>query len=230
MEQLRIEPSGLVPLPGTLPPAPAVMAILNRFNRDQIGNAIEVLVALLDTCGGDPDLEDATDAEDDFNLSPQASYARGPGCHVADPGDIAATEWQSRGRDKLAIGIHGKDGWALAEDAEDDDADHGLDEGEPNFVKLRDFDRGAGCSIADPGGCEHDGREEEHDAECEQMPNDVPVLPVYSAEHNVFNDQRTFLGMSNLQSSFVCGGAVKSADTGKKLTPRMRSRFPGVPV
>lgn len=72
-------------LPGTSPPAPAVMAILNRFNRTELGNAIEVLVALLDVWDGDSDLEE-NDAEDSFELSEWArAQAKGPGCNVSDP-------------------------------------------------------------------------------------------------------------------------------------------------
>ena len=34
------------------------------------------------------------------------------------------------------------------------------------------------------------------------MLHDVPMLPVVSYEHNVFNDQRTTLGISNLMTSY----------------------------
>lgn len=47
-----------------MPPAPAVMAILDRFNRDEIGHTIEVLVALLDVWDGDPDAEPNGDERD----------------------------------------------------------------------------------------------------------------------------------------------------------------------
>jgi hypothetical protein len=217
--------SAPVTLPGAIPPAPAVMAILDRFNREELGNTIEVLVALLDIWDGDPDALDTNDAEDDFartGLSNAYASNSGPGCYVSDIPDATTTEWHTRGRLKDVPGIYGKNGWRVDEDAEDDDPDCGLDEGEPNFVAASDG--GAGCPIADPGGCEHDGREEEHDMECEQMLGDVPMLPVVSA------DERTPLGISNLQSSFV--GGARSADTGALHKGRgltLRSP-PGVPV
>jgi hypothetical protein len=52
-----------------------------------------------------------------------------------------------------ALGYGGGPGCAVS------DCDHGNDEGEPNFISCRDVDGGAGCPIADPGGCQHDGRE-----------------------------------------------------------------------
>ena len=44
------------------------------------------------------------------------------------------------------------------EDDEPDDEDCGGDEAEPNFARIASRS-GPGCTIADPGGCEHDGRE-----------------------------------------------------------------------
>lgn len=70
---------------GQAPPPPAVMRILNRFNRDELGNAIEVLVALLDIWDGEPDAE-ITDAEDDFASHYQRPWSRA-GCSISDPGE-----------------------------------------------------------------------------------------------------------------------------------------------
>jgi hypothetical protein len=53
----------------------------------------------------------------------------------------------------------------------------------------------AGCPIADPGGCEHDGREPDTDSEREQLPHDVPCLRVYSNERED-EGHRTELGLS----------------------------------
>jgi hypothetical protein len=206
------------------------MAILNRFNRDELGNAIEVLVALLDIWDGDPDDQDTSDAEDDFALTGLANaYAQrnGPGCFISDIGETAYVEWDKLSPSLKGVrNITGRDN----EDDEEDNEDCGLDEGEPDYVRVRDHDGGAGCPIADPGGCEHDGREPDVDAESEQMPGDVPTLPVVSAEYNIFNDKRTAHGLSNLMSSFV--GEARSADTGtlhKGLAPDLTSQ-PGVPV
>jgi hypothetical protein len=42
---------------------------------------------------------------------------------------------------------------------------------------LRHTDPGAGCPVSDPGGCEHDGREPDYDAEIETWahPDDHPA-------------------------------------------------------
>jgi hypothetical protein len=139
--------SALVTLPSTIPPAPAVMAILDRFNRNEIGNTIEVLVALLDIWDGDSDLE-VTDAEDDFD--PQGLEADpDPDCEdepdfssrsdglPGDPddaepdddgkGDPAYCEWHSlpaatRRSGALNAKPIGVMGAAVAEDDEEDDA------------------------------------------------------------------------------------------------------------
>jgi hypothetical protein len=206
------------------------MAILNRFNVEEIGHAIEVLVALLDLCDGDTDAEEI-DAEDSFVLSELALGGNdGPGCAVSDGGDFAWVEWERLHSSKR----RGPNIAGPNEDDEDDDPAGQYDEDCYTGPKLptSPYD-GAGCPISDPGGCEHDGREEEHDAESEQMGNDVPMLPVYSAEYNLFTDQRVFLGISNLQSSFrTNGGEVKSAETGAVLITHhdALSREPGVPV
>lgn len=73
---------GVVDRIGPPAPPPAVMAILNRFNRDQLGNAIEVLVALLDVWDGDPDAEVEL-VEDDFFERP-IGIDFGPGCDISD--------------------------------------------------------------------------------------------------------------------------------------------------
>lgn len=76
--------------PASYPPAPAVMQILARHNREALIAFVEIAIDLLDTQDGNPDAEDATDLEDDFTLSPvtRRHYAdRGPGCTVADPGE-----------------------------------------------------------------------------------------------------------------------------------------------
>lgn len=87
----------LIQHPSTMPPVPAVMSILNRFNRDELGHTIEVLIALLDLWDGDPDTEDATDLEDDHALSPLALQGAecGPGCAVADQDAASYVEWHT---------------------------------------------------------------------------------------------------------------------------------------
>lgn len=76
----------IVTLPGTIPHMPAVARILARHDRDHLAAFIAVAIDLLDVLEGDPDLEDATDLEDDFALSPvtRRDADKGPGCPIAD--------------------------------------------------------------------------------------------------------------------------------------------------
>ncbi len=80
---------GIQPLrlnPDLLPVA-AVLQKLGRFERPQLENFIETAISLLDFFDDDPDIEDATDVEDDFNLTDIAASCGGdtPGCSIADP-------------------------------------------------------------------------------------------------------------------------------------------------
>lgn len=213
-------------------PMPAIARVMAGFQRDQLANFVEVALGLLDLADGDPDLEDANDVEDDFALTATAQhYATGPGCEVSDTGEQAYVEWTA-----LHPGTRkGHNLTAGQEDDEDDDPDHALDEGEPNFVAVKG--EGAGCSISDPDyGIDDQYQDEpDQDLEREQMLHDVPMLPVVTLEHNIFTDQRQPLGLSNLQSSFVCGAdGMRSADSGAVFVPRRDSHDlrakPGVPV
>jgi hypothetical protein len=74
--------------PSVLPSMPAVAQILSRFDRKQLEAFITVAIDLADALDGDADIENATDLEDDFALSPLASgfgEGDGPGCTVSDP-------------------------------------------------------------------------------------------------------------------------------------------------
>lgn len=208
--------SAPVTLHGAVPPVPAVLAILNRFNRDELGNTIEVLVALLDIWDGEPDLEDDDPAE-----------------AAGDEQDAAYVEWHTKPSNSRRSGQPE----ILASDNEDDEEDDPAEEDDEPGQNTEDelssgkyaygwHDYGPGCEIADAG-------EPEHDAEREQMLNDVPALPVFTAERNIFNDRRTMLGVGNLQSSFRTNGAeVRSADSGAILitTAIDAPRQPGSPV
>lgn len=72
--------------------------------------------------------------------------------------------------------------------------------------------------------------DQEHDAEIDQFPDDVPVFPVFSAEHNIFTDRRVPLGISNLMTSFVSVADVRSADSGNVHRASGRSLQPGAPL
>ena len=84
--------------PNQFPPAAAgriAARMLDRFNRDELGNAIEVLVELLDAWDGDADVElngdelDGTAAEDDYGHN--GDWRGGAGCVISDP-DAAADD------------------------------------------------------------------------------------------------------------------------------------------
>jgi hypothetical protein len=62
------------------------------FDRRTLASAVEVLVAVIDTMDGDPDLEPDGDEQDgnfaeDEDCAAFATMARGPGCIEADPDD-----------------------------------------------------------------------------------------------------------------------------------------------
>lgn len=214
-------------------PLAAVARALAPFNRDQLGSAVEVLIALMDVADGDPDAENATDAEDDFALSPLAlRFAEhGAGCTVSDSDAGAWIEWSTMStgqrRGPNIMGEH--------EDDEEDDAperdDHDeeddpagvVDEDGRNTITEREYmglwlGDGPGCNISDPG-------------ENQQMQGDVPMLPAWSLNHNAFTDERTHLGIANLTASFrTNGGEVRSADTGATLVTRGWCSGPGAPV
>ncbi len=70
----------------TLPPAPAVMAILSRFNREQLHGFIAVAIDLADAMDGNPDAEDDDPAgqyDEDYYTGP-AKAGYGPGCTISD--------------------------------------------------------------------------------------------------------------------------------------------------
>ncbi|VWX49732.1 hypothetical protein [Novosphingobium sp. 9U] len=60
--------------------------------------------------------------------------------------------------------------------------------------------------MSDPD-VEHDGKEDE------QTAGDVPMLSTHSYKHNIFNDQRRMLEVTNLTSLFE-GKRIVSANTG----------------
>lgn len=206
-------------------PMPAVARVLSLFEPAQLATFIEVAIDLLDLVGGDIDYQDSADAEDE-RLTETAKYfaAPGPGCAVSDTGDTAYVEWSTiRGAAKRGPNI------MAGQEDDEDDPDRSLDESEPDFSHYAG--QGAGCTISDVGGCEHDGREPDSDNEREQMLNDVPMLPVVTLNHNIFLDERQPLGLSNLQSSYRTNGrGVRSADSGVMHVSDGWQPKPGAPV
>lgn len=167
---------------------------------------IEVLamfaVGALDLADGDPDLEDGTNIEDE---GIQPLLATGAGCEVSDPNSPSTPEWHTLGRFKGRVPSESLPHKDVEQDDEpEDDTSDSCCAGE---------DRGSaeGGDDGQPGDAAD--AEQEHDNELEQMGNDVPCLPVYSIRENLFTDEREYLGLNNLQPSFVgSGDQVKSAN------------------
>jgi hypothetical protein len=153
-----------VPSDMGIAPLSAVARALSGFNREQLGSAVEVLIALMDIADPDPDLEDATDAEDDHALSPVAKHfaAPGPGCDIADAGENAWIEWNTmRASQKRGPNItqpHEDD--EDDDPAEEDDPSGQCDEDGINTSRRIVFSHGTshdgpGCPISDPGEGRH---------------------------------------------------------------------------
>lgn len=208
-------------------------ALLNKHSPREIAEAIELLIDVLDLIEP-PD-------EDNGDLALMADGLPGDsadGEPDADShGDQAWIEWHTRGRHKEGrfggecIG-RSYQGRPLQEDDEDDDpAEEGGDEHDTDNAEdeelsgaaLQYAPKGPGCAVSDEGGGEHDGREDQ------QMRHDVPMLPAYTLDHNLFNDQRLPLGIMNLSSSFI-GKDVRSADTGRLHSRGKEAEKPGSPV
>ena len=74
--------------PSAMPPAPAVMRVLSRFDRQSLASFITLAIELLDLVDGDSDTEPNGDeldgnpaSEDEF----MSHGGHGPGCPIADP-------------------------------------------------------------------------------------------------------------------------------------------------
>ena len=194
-----------------LPPTLAFMLGTTHAPRHAVDAMLERAIGELDRLDGDPDLEDSTDAEDDFTFSENALFfARNiPGDLTAEPDDIAWVEGQT---DQLIADRYN-------EDTEEDDPPGQYDEDAYTAKGTSlDHDGGAGCPIGDPDyGIDdvgHDTRDD--DREVEQMLHDVPMLPAVDLV-------RRSVGIVNLQSSFRAnGGGVVSADSGQPYRSALR--------
>jgi hypothetical protein len=79
-------PVAISAMASKVPPAP-VLAVLSRYRREDIESFVAIAIDLLDLADGDPDLEDATDAEDEGLTANAIDCASdGPGCDLADAG------------------------------------------------------------------------------------------------------------------------------------------------
>lgn len=146
--------------PAAQPNMPAVARILSHYDRESLEAFLSVALDLLDAMDGDPDAEDASDAEDDFALSALAIafVDPGPGCTISDQDAGAYVEWTTMRVSQKA----GPNLMAGREDDEDDDPaeeDDGAGQCDEDGINTS-FDRvqytrgasGPGCAISDEGG------------------------------------------------------------------------------
>lgn len=120
-----------------------ILCTLTAF-QEASGLAASIIIDRLNAVDGDPDVENATDVEDDFALSPNGLYFEtGPGCNVSDTGDIA---WVEDDRQRDAMRTLGRE-----DDEEDDDAgqcdEDGINTGGMQFRSHR-----PGCDLSDGDG------------------------------------------------------------------------------
>ncbi len=224
--------SAIVTFPGAMPPMPAVARILARHDRQHLAAFIAVAIDLCDAMDGDIEAEPVTWTE--------AVEVRSQGLILPDDSELAGDEadtgwieWQTmRGSQKRGPNIA-----KAHEDDEEDDDDTSVEDGREGFDPEVDCcsagdDRICSGAISGPGLFRDDvAPGDAEDAEREQMPDDVPMLPVLSAAHNLFTDARVSLGLSNLQTSYrTNGNEVLSADTGAVLRSTGYVRQPGEPV
>lgn len=126
------------------PLSPMVVSYLSGLSRTEIAHVAEIAIDRLDMLDGDPDMEPNGDDE--------------PLSANGDGDDGAWIEWhQMRASQKRGPNILP----SYNEDDEDDDPAGQSDEDGQNTMFDVCRDNGAGCPIADPGGCQHDGREHE---------------------------------------------------------------------
>lgn len=143
----------------------AQVALYFRQHRDVIEGFAALANDLSDMIDGDPDFEDATNAEDDFALAALALPLNepGPGCEIGDAGehdgsecDSSYPEWQTlkpyqRTAASMPVDTHSEDD----ELAGDETDGNGAEDEEGSHTA---YGSGPGCVISDPD-AEHDGRE-----------------------------------------------------------------------
>jgi hypothetical protein len=201
--------------PPIVPPADSgELSHLIQLRRSVLADLIEDALVELDTMEGDPDLENATNLEDE-GIVPGSYDTGGAGCQVSDPDGPSSAEWLTLGRFK---GTELK-GSLPHEDVEEDDGDTSVEDDPRGFDPEEDRcgagDDGvfSGATVLGYYGTKYDGPGDADDAEREQLPHDVPCLPVFALEPNPFDGKREYLGMSNLQLSFRGNGErMVSAD------------------
>jgi hypothetical protein len=101
--------------------------LLSRFERNDMENAVELLIATLDAIDGDAEAEPVDEREPDEDAR----------------GDPAWTEFHTRGRHKLQYGhepVRGIDGRTARDDDEDEDVPENDDPAEDDDPAGGDFD------------------------------------------------------------------------------------------
>lgn len=144
-----------------------------RSARTEIGDQIESLIAFMDVLDGDPDLEDATDLEDDFHLTEGAKeswLSDGPGCPVSDSGGCEHDGCEPSWSEASSMGGKPNAGPSPFDDEEEDDPSGQCDEDGVNTafdnVRYQEGSSGAGCIISDPDrGADDDGEGVDDDTE-----------------------------------------------------------------
>ncbi|GGC23127.1 hypothetical protein GCM10011371_08550 [Novosphingobium marinum] len=119
------------PFTSMAPPA-ALMRVLGRFDRQQLEGFIAVAIELADLQDGDPDCEGLCDEDEISRCTDFGLAVRSDG-----PGCVI-------GDPDRGVDDDGEE--TMAEDA---------------FWHGPIINAGPGCPVADPGGCEHDGREQQ---------------------------------------------------------------------
>jgi len=152
----------IAPVPST--PTAALACVLGHIDRDKLGTAVEVLIALLDAMDAPDDPEEPDFAGRSDGL-PGEPADHEPG---GDDRDVSWPEWHQRNRRKGSRASHGMQNtggfWGTSEDDEQDDEpeedDHcgqadedGINTVAPQAHLCGALD-GPGCPISDPCGLE----------------------------------------------------------------------------
>ncbi len=86
-------PTPIATIANELPPAAVALVaarLLNKHSAQEIADAVEILIDVLDLTSGDADVEANGDEEDGDGAEDEEGghtyYASGPGCEISDPG------------------------------------------------------------------------------------------------------------------------------------------------
>lgn len=168
MLQMKIKAGRRNVLPGDLP---AILGAQRAYR--EIGDMIDVLIAQMDLLAGDCDLEDddndcCSAREDDAEWFSGGGEMGLINDHPSadDDWEMTYAEWHTLGGSRRRAGnFDGKPleaNFGRMDHDDDEDSDPAGVFDEDDHSGWRSPPRGiagAGCTISDPGGCQHDGRE-----------------------------------------------------------------------